>query len=603
MTIFRLRAMAIVALVAVSSCQDPELTDNEAVELRTAAASIEYPNIGFETRPSYVANNVIGLSFDDGPDLTNTPAVLDVLKAKNAKATFFINTDNFAGPVENSATLKALIQRIVNEGHQLASHTVHHLHLPTLTSAQIDTEVVGVQTVVNRADVLGPNFPKLTLLRAPYGEPYQGEGPGQPNYDKVAAVVGKYAVHIGWALDTFDYNCNTGTAAANKQCVYNNFINNVNTVGNGTYGMVLMHAVHPQTAAAIGDIIDTCRARGFVFRLAEDFVQAKYGKSSNQLVYGGACNQTPFGGSPRAIPGTIQAEDFDNGGQGCAYSDATAANEGGAYRPGEQVDIQATTDAGGGQNVGWTQPGEWLEYTVAIAAGGSYKLELRTAATAAGRTVDVLVDGAVIAGGVAITNTGNFQTFATVTVPSVTLSAGTRVLRLQFNGSGVNVNWLRFSSLASSSYFYFEAEAGGGAATAPMSVQGDGNASGGQYIWSGNTGSNAAVPGNGHVTFAFNAPVAGTYKVWGRFLVGPAGAEDDSLWSRIDGSPFVQWNDVFARVGNAGYRWDSEHDTVNANGVITRSLGAGNHVLEIAYRETGLKIDRFLVTNDLAFVP
>jgi hypothetical protein len=226
----------------------------------------------------------------------------------------------------------------------------------------------------------------------------------------------------------------------------------VNTVGNGTYGVVLMHAVHPQTAAAIGDIIDTLRARGFVFRFAEDFVLAKYGKSSNQLIYGGApCNQTPFGGSPRAIPGTIQAEDFDNGGQGCAYSDTTVANEGGAYRTGEQVDIQPTTDAGGGNNVGWTQPGEWLEYTVAIASGGSYRLELRTATTAAGKTVDVLVDGALIANDVPITNTGNFQTFATVTVPSVTLSAGTRVLRLLFNQNSVNVNWIRFQSLASSS--------------------------------------------------------------------------------------------------------------------------------------------------------
>jgi hypothetical protein len=136
-----------------------------------------------------------------------------------------------------------------------------------------------------------------------------------------------------------------------------------------------------------------------------------------------------------------------------------------------------------------------------------------------------------------------------------------------------------------------------------MSIQGDTNASNGQFIWSGNTGSNAAVPGNGHVTFAFTAPVAGTYKVWGRFLVGPAGGEDDSLWARIDGSPFVQWNDIFPRVGNASYRWDSEHDTVNGNAVVTRNLGAGAHVLEIAYRETGLKIDRLLVTNDLVFTP
>src|SRR5262249_1883469 len=83
----------------------------------------------------------------------------------------------------------------------------------------------------------------------------------------------------------------------------------------------------------------------------------------------------PFGGTPAPVPGTIEAENFDLGGQNLAYSDTTPGNTGGVYRVTEDVDIQATTDTGGGYNVGWTKAGEWLKYTVNVAATGRYLLE------------------------------------------------------------------------------------------------------------------------------------------------------------------------------------------------------------------------------------
>jgi hypothetical protein len=137
-----------------------------------------------------------------------------------------------------------------------------------------------------------------------------------------------------------------------------------------------------------------------------------------------------------------------------------------------------------------------------------------------------------------------------------------------------------------------------------MVVVNDTNASGGKCIWSGTTGSNSAVPANGHVTFTFTVTNAGSYDVWGRFLVGPATTSDDSLWVRIDSGTWVQWNDIYPRVASTtAYRWDVEHDTVNANALVHHTLSAGSHTLEVAYRENGLKMDRFLVTNDPAVVP
>src|SRR5258708_1566924 len=71
---------------------------------------------------------------------------------------------------------------------------------------------------------------------------------------------------------------------------------------------------------------------------------------------------TPFTGTPAPVAGIIQAENFDNGGEGVAYHDTDAANLGGAYRA-TGVDIEATGDTGGGYDVGWTHAGEWLDYT------------------------------------------------------------------------------------------------------------------------------------------------------------------------------------------------------------------------------------------------
>jgi peptidoglycan/xylan/chitin deacetylase (PgdA/CDA1 family) len=500
-------ALATLPVVLAACLDDGSSPPADQIDLRGHAASTLYPAIDFSTRPSYVPNNTIGLTFDDGPDDEgNTATVLDVLKAKAVKASFFINTENY-GSVSGSATTRALIKRIVAEGHVLASHTVHHDHLPTLTTTQIEAEVVGVQTAVNRTDVMGAAYPKLTLLRDPFGEPHQGEGPGQAGYDKVAPVVGKYAVHIGWAIDPTDYDCVTGTTTQNRQCVIDHVLNTVKTPGAGDYGIILMHSVQPQTAAAIGQIIDTLKTRGFVFKTAEEFVQARFGKSSNEIIYGtgsctpesnttfcsrlakncgavtgtdncgtsrtvsscgtcaapqtcggggtanvcggaSTCTATPFGGTARAIPGTIQAEDYDSGGQPCAYSDTTPDNQGGQYRTAEGVDVQVTTDTGGGFNIGFVQAGEYVTYTVNVTAAGNYKLELRTATTAAGKTVDVFMGSTLIANDLAVTNTGNYQTFATISVPSVNLTAGSKVLKVLFNQASMNLNWIKFTALA-----------------------------------------------------------------------------------------------------------------------------------------------------------
>ncbi|HXB12861.1 MAG TPA: carbohydrate-binding protein, partial [Bacteroidia bacterium] len=161
-----------------------------------------------------------------------------------------------------------------------------------------------------------------------------------------------------------------------------------------------------------------------------------------------ATSESPYGGTPWPIPGTIQAENYDLGGQGIAYNDADAANQGGQYRTSDGVDIETTADTGGGYDVGWTNAGEWMKYTVNVTATGIYTLQLRLAAPNSGESLHVESDGVNISGSIAVPNTGGWQTWQTVSVTTSSLTAGQHVLRIYEETGGFNINYITFVSTA-----------------------------------------------------------------------------------------------------------------------------------------------------------
>ena len=151
---------------------------------------------------------------------------------------------------------------------------------------------------------------------------------------------------------------------------------------------------------------------------------------------------TPGPFRPNAIPGRIEAENYDLGGEGVAYHDTTPGNAGGLYRT-DDVDLERFP-AEGTPSVGWIRSSEWLTYTATVAQSGTYTLRARVASPYPGRKAYLSVDGAPKAT-IEVPYTGSFATFATVQVP-VTLTAGTRVLKVYFSGDGQNLNWLDFAS-------------------------------------------------------------------------------------------------------------------------------------------------------------
>lgn len=145
----------------------------------------------------------------------------------------------------------------------------------------------------------------------------------------------------------------------------------------------------------------------------------------------------------------IQAEDFDNGANGVAYKDSTSANQGGQYRS-TSVDIEKTSDSKGGYDVGYLTQGEWLDYTVNVAKGGTFNVDARIASAYTGGKFHLEVDGKNVTGSLSFVNTGNFQKWTTLRKSGVAISAGKHTIRLVIETTGGhpfagNVNWIQFS--------------------------------------------------------------------------------------------------------------------------------------------------------------
>jgi lysophospholipase L1-like esterase len=165
----------------------------------------------------------------------------------------------------------------------------------------------------------------------------------------------------------------------------------------------------------------------------------------NLALFSGQTPGAPYGGTPAAIPGTVQAENCDTGGQGTGYSVNSINGTANGYRS-DGVDLETTADAGGGYDLGWTSGGQWFRYTVNVATAGVYTVSFRVAAPNAVTDAFHVSDssGTNLSGSVNLPASGNWQTWTTVTA-NVTVPAGTQVLTLNQDNGGWNINNVAFA--------------------------------------------------------------------------------------------------------------------------------------------------------------
>lgn len=190
---------------------------------------------------SYYVGNAdekkIYLTFDEGYENGYSSKILDVLKAKNVKAAFFVTKSYITENPE-------LIKRMVNEGHIVGNHSVKHLSSPTLSDSQLQNELN--ETAAAFKFLTGKEMPKV--FRPPMGE-YS---------ERTLAVTSNMGYKtVFWS---FAYKDWLTDAQPGKQAAYNNVMNSYH---NGA--VLLLHAVSKSNTEALGDIIDSLSAKGYTF--------------------------------------------------------------------------------------------------------------------------------------------------------------------------------------------------------------------------------------------------------------------------------------------------------------------------------------------------
>ena len=152
----------------------------------------------------------------------------------------------------------------------------------------------------------------------------------------------------------------------------------------------------------------------------------------------------PYGDAPISIPGTVEIENYNKGGADKAYYDLSKGNEGGKFRKND-VDIYQPNM---GIVVGHCQKGEWLKYTVNVAADGEYEISALVAGDNGTGSFKLYMDNVEI--GTEIANDGSgFDSFSAVSGGKATLKAGEHELKLEIMNDWIDIDYVEFKAVSS----------------------------------------------------------------------------------------------------------------------------------------------------------
>lgn len=146
----------------------------------------------------------------------------------------------------------------------------------------------------------------------------------------------------------------------------------------------------------------------------------------------------PHMGKIHVIPGTIELEDFDEGGEGVAYHDLDPENQEKKDPPYRisGVDLEWREAASGKFNLGWTRPGEWLIYTVNVKKAGTYRIDMQVACDGPGGTFHLEFGGVDRTGPITIPDTGGWQHLKALSHEGVKLVAGRQLMKVVMDSAG-----------------------------------------------------------------------------------------------------------------------------------------------------------------------
>lgn len=176
----------------------------------------------------------IAMTFDDGPHPSNTPRLLDMLRERNIRATFYVVGTN-------ARAYPHLIRRIIAEGHEIGNHSWNHPNLSKMSESAVIKQLDDTQSAIISACGVRPR-----TMRPPYGALTSGQR------QMVNAHFG-YPT-ILWDVDPVDWKRPGASVVANR------------ILSNARGGsIVLAHDIHKSTIDAMPSTLDGLLAKGYTF--------------------------------------------------------------------------------------------------------------------------------------------------------------------------------------------------------------------------------------------------------------------------------------------------------------------------------------------------
>ncbi len=242
----RLLGLAIFSLLAF--CYEIVAAAQVATEQPAVAEPTPTPSVAPSDAPQKASYSLcrvdgpyIAMTFDDGPHPVLTPRLLDMLKARGIKATFFLIG-------ENAAEYPDIVRRIAAEGHEIGNHTWDHPQLTKLSPVALREEIDRTSSTI--AEIIGK---PILVMRPPYGatSAYINHWINREFGMKV----------ILWSVDPLDWKYRN-SARVERQIL----------AGARPGAIILSHDIHATTVAAMPDVFDSLLTKGYKFVTVSELI-------------------------------------------------------------------------------------------------------------------------------------------------------------------------------------------------------------------------------------------------------------------------------------------------------------------------------------------
>jgi peptidoglycan/xylan/chitin deacetylase (PgdA/CDA1 family) len=221
------------------------------------AATSATPNPPSSEKITFSEVNVdgpyIAMTFDDGPHATNTPELLKMAAKRHIKLTFFVLGECVA---QNPDVLR----REVAEGHEIGNHSWSHPNLAKLSDADVRSQLQRTEDVVVKTAGIKPK-----VMRPPYGELTKRQRI-LVNHEFGYKV-------ILWDVDPLDWKRPGSNVVAQRIIA-----------GARPGSIILSHDIHPPTIAAMPQVFDALRAKGFKFVTVSELLAMNKGGERPEVV-------------------------------------------------------------------------------------------------------------------------------------------------------------------------------------------------------------------------------------------------------------------------------------------------------------------------------